>query len=237
MNLVMESGADFLGIPAEVKRGILLNLDEASMTMETREDADGAYRWAAGGAIPALNMEEIFVLGLRLNGRVLIRLVQCTFVCGRWDGYVAECLPGGIPDKSEATCVYEKQKECGNPALSKIDKITNRRIGWCPACPCRLGGLLCASCGLGRSSVQLSSSITCPRFRLSVLQFGNGSCSRTLTARQPLRLGGLQRADKAFSKITGSPHDLVVSADFAVQFGKGGGLSFCPPDLFFVEKC
>ncbi|KAK8961071.1 Microtubule-associated protein TORTIFOLIA1 [Platanthera guangdongensis] len=60
MNLVMESGADFLGIPAEVKRGILLNLDEASMTMETREDADGAYRLMAQLASAwGINMQHL----------------------------------------------------------------------------------------------------------------------------------------------------------------------------------
>lgn len=42
MNLVTENGANFLGIPIDVKRVILLNLHEASLTMDLQEGSEGA---------------------------------------------------------------------------------------------------------------------------------------------------------------------------------------------------
>lgn len=42
VDVVMENGADVLGIPMEVKKEILLNLNEASSTMDPPEDWEGA---------------------------------------------------------------------------------------------------------------------------------------------------------------------------------------------------
>lgn len=42
VDIVMENGPDVMGIPMEVKREILLNLNEASSTLDPPEDWEGA---------------------------------------------------------------------------------------------------------------------------------------------------------------------------------------------------
>ena len=42
VDIVMENGPDFMGIPMEVKKEILLNLNEASSTTDPPEDWEGA---------------------------------------------------------------------------------------------------------------------------------------------------------------------------------------------------
>lgn len=42
VDVVMENGPDIMGIPIEVKRELLLNLNEASATTDPPEDWEGA---------------------------------------------------------------------------------------------------------------------------------------------------------------------------------------------------
>lgn len=42
VEIILENGGDFVGIPMEVKKEVLLNFHEASSTMDPPEDWEGA---------------------------------------------------------------------------------------------------------------------------------------------------------------------------------------------------